>query len=272
MPPPEEDVQEEAAAVPAAVLVAVPAAEVLAAQVPVAEIPAAAEVLAEDPAEVLHEVNPQAQDLFGNLPGIDFPIYCEEMGRAEAGAAQFSDDGLDRWIVTNYGYECTWMLLPDDGLTDEESEWSLEVATFPNFRVVYSDGHETVGIAIVIKPDSESEEESEEEEYEDEKARIKAEENLLDFARVYNGNGIEFEIAGQRGTYYMNYGGGPEGGYFVVRPSFFSLPPFLSQFYKIRRNWGTAFDLNTRVDRVELVDDPDCPAGSGAKAVKVWIL
>ena len=102
---------------------------------------------------------PQAQALFGNLPGIDFPLYCEEMGRAEAGDAQFSADGLDRWIVHNYGYECTWTLLP---LTDEERgrEWPLLIATFPNFRVDTGEGDERVGIAIVIKPDSESESEA----------------------------------------------------------------------------------------------------------------
>eukprot|EP01050_Picozoa_sp_SAG11_P021233 SAG11_NODE_3736_length_2257_cov_68.839203_1_plen_362_part_10 len=109
--------------------------------------------------------NPQARRLFGHLPGINLPTHCEEMGRAEPGAAQFSDDGLDRWIIQNYGYECTWTLLPLDWMTEN---FRL-IATYPNFRIVYSDGDEQVGIAIVIKPDTESEEsESESEEQEPE--------------------------------------------------------------------------------------------------------
>jgi hypothetical protein len=205
------------------------------------------------------------------------------MGRAEAGDAQFSDAGLDRWIVTNYGYECTWTLLP---LIDEE-RGSDVVATFPNFRIVYNDGDEQVGIAIMIKLDSESEEESEEEseteteseeeEIQGEKGRIILEEDLHNFAHVYNDNGIEIEIAGQRGTYYMISEGDPEEGYFH-----YTIPaPEGGHFYLTNMidraagepPAGTAFNLDPnigRVGRIELVDDPDYPAGSGAKAVKVW--
>ena len=65
----------------------------------------------------------------------------------------------------------------------------------------------------------------------------------------------------------MTYGGGPEGSYFH-----YTIPaPEGGRFYhnyKIHRNWGTTFDLNTHVGYVQLVDDPDCP-GSDAKVVKV---
>ena len=65
----------------------------------------------------------------------------------------------------------------------------------------------------------------------------------------------------------MTYGGGPQGGYFCT-----DTMTIIDRYrnYKIHRNWGTAFDLNTRVGRVELVDDPDIPDGHEVKAVKVW--
>jgi hypothetical protein len=219
---------------PAAVPAEVPAA---AAEVP-AEVPA--EVLADAPVEVLADAQGA---VLAAVPA--------------AASHVMHNMALDIWVQTTYGEEYDWTFI------DPSIDLYSAHEVFPEFHVLDDDGDVEVGIAIVDR-----ESESEEEEFEDEKARIKAEENLLDFASVYNGNGIEFEISGQRGTYYMTYGGGPEGGYFVVRPR--PDRQGMSQFYKIHRNWGTAFDLNNRVGRVELVDDPDMPDGHEVKAVKVW--
>jgi hypothetical protein len=97
------------------------------------------------------------------------------------------DETLDNWVRTTYGEEYDWGFI--SSMIDLESAHEL----LPTFRVLDDSGDAEVGIAIV-----EREFESEEE-FEDEKARIKDEENLLDFAHVYNGDGDEIEIAGQRG-------------------------------------------------------------------------
>jgi hypothetical protein len=172
-------------------------------------------------------------------------------------------EALDIWVQTTFGEDYDWEFLCMMSPANQQSAHEL----FPTFRVLEDDGSTlNVGIAIIER---EFESLEEEEEFEDEKACIKDEENLLAFVSVYSGNGTVIEISGQRGTYYMTYGGGPEGGYFhyTIRA------PEGGHFYfnyKIRRDWGTAFDLNTRVGRVELVDDPDMPDGHEVKAVKVW--
>jgi hypothetical protein len=165
-------------------------------------------------------------------------------------------EALDIWVQTTFGEDYDWEFLCMMSPANQQSAYVL----LPTFRVLEDDGSTlNVGIAIV---EQEFETESEEEE-ESEKDRIKAAEGLLDFAEVLNGDGTVIEISGQFGMYYMTYGGGPEGGYFVVRS-------FVVRSYKIIRSNGDEFELNNRVGRVELVDDPDMPAGSGAKAVKVW--
>ena len=216
------------------------AAEVLAAAVVPAQVPAA-EVPAEVPAAVPAAV-----------------LAAAEVPAAVPAAAShvMHNMALDIWVQTTYGEEYDWTFI------DPSIDLYSAHEVFPEFHVLDDDGDVEVGIAIV-----ERESESEEEEFEDEKARIEAEEGLDDFSHVYNGNSTEIELAGRIGKYYMTYGGGPEGGYFCT-----DTMTIIDRYrnYKIHRNWGTAFDLNNRVGRVELVDDPDCPAGSGAKAIKVW--
>ena len=198
---------------------------------------------------------------------VEVPAQVLAQVPAEVPAAAshvMTTDAVDIWVQTTFGEDYDWEFICMMSPANQQSAYEL----FPTFRVLEDDDINVyqVGIAIVERG---AESESEEEEFEDEKARIKYVENLDDFAHVYNGDGIEIEIAGQRGIYYMTYGGGPEGGYFH-----YTIPaPEGGHFYhnyKIIRGWGTAFELNNRVGRIELVNNPDMPAGHGAKAIKVW--
>ena len=220
-----------------------------------AEVPAAVLADAEDPAAVLADADDPAQ-----VPA-EVPAAASHI---------MHDEALDIWVQTTFGEDYDWGFIFMLSPANLQSAHAL----LPAFHVLDDNGDTQVGIAIIgreFSSESEIESESEEEEIEDEKARIKAAEGLDDFAEVLNGDGTAIEIDGQRGTYYMtneNQYWGTEGGYFTCIGRFLMLP--VTMWYKVYRHDGFAFALNNRVGRVELVDDPDMPAGHGAKAIKVW--
>lgn len=71
----------------------------------------------------------------------------------------------------------------------------------------------------------------------DEEEEEEAEDGESEWEEVYHED-KRLEVAGMMGHFYMTYGGGPEGGYFVVKSE---------KVYKIERSWFTPYVIKGQV-------------------------